>query len=239
MTASARRAKLSDRRSVQVEAEARGRQDGVEGAAIADVAENAASAGKIDGRVERGGEGGHAVERDAGAAIRDMHSDRAARAFQDEVGGAIAQRDAAGGDRPAAKRDRGVAAHGAEAGVVHEQHAERGGRGGGDDERAIHLGVAARFQHEAAAMEVEAGGGVMALFQDAGAAGLGEAFEDEPHRLAAGVHFDGAVGGDGGDGKVGHAGGVAGAGFVDNAPGLDLEARFARRGAREAKGDGL
>src|SRR6202034_790160 len=66
------RAKLFDWRSAQVEAEARGGQDGVEGAAVADVAENAASAGEIDGRVERGGECGHAVERDVGAAIRDM-----------------------------------------------------------------------------------------------------------------------------------------------------------------------
>ena len=79
----------------------------------------------------------------------------------------------------------------------------------------------------------------MALFQDGGAAWFRKAFEDETHRLAASVHFDSAVGGDGGGGKVGHEGGVAGGGFVDNAPGLDLEARFARRGAREAKGDGL
>ena len=128
------------------------------------------------------------------------------------------QRHAAGGDRPAAKRDRGMPAHCAEAGVVHEQHAERGRRGGGDDERAIHLGVAPGLQHETAAMEVEACGGVVALFQDAGAAGLREAFQDETHRFAAGMHFDGAVGGDGGGGQVGHEGGVAGGGFVDNAP---------------------
>ena len=69
-----------------------------------------------------------------------------------------------------------MAAHGAEAGVVHEQRTECSGRRGRDDERAIHLGVAARFQHEAAAVEVEAGGGVMAHFHDAGAAGFREAF---------------------------------------------------------------
>ncbi len=132
----------------------------------------------------------------------DMHGDGAAGALQDEVGGIVAQRDTPGGDRPAAKRDRGMAAHGAEAGVVHEQHAECGGRGGGDHERAVHLGVAARLQHEAAAMKVEARRGVVALFQDAGAAWFGKAGQDETHRFTAGVHLDGAVGGDGEGGQV-------------------------------------
>ena len=64
------RPQLSDWRSAEVETDARRRQDGVEGAAIADVAEDAAGAGNLDQCVERGGEGGHAVERDAGAAVR-------------------------------------------------------------------------------------------------------------------------------------------------------------------------
>ena len=123
-----------------------------------------------------------------------------------------------------------VAAHGAEAGVVHEQHAERGRRGGRDHERTIHLGVAARFQHETAAVQVETGGGIVALFQHGGAEGFGEAFQDQPHRLAAGMHLDGAVRGNRVREEVGYGAGVAGRSFVDNAPGLDLEARFRAEG---------
>ena len=215
---------------MQVEAETRGRQDGVERAAIPDIAADAADAGDLDLGVELGGIGRYAIEGDAGAAIADVHRDRTAGAFQDEVGAAVAQWHPAGSDRPAAQSDGGVAAHGAEARVVHEQRAERGGRGGRDHERAIHFGVAAGFQHEAAAVQVEAGGGIVALFQHGGAVGLREAFQYEAHRLAAGVHLDGAVGGDRVGREVGHGCGVAGRGFVDNAPGLDLEARFRAEG---------
>ena len=209
-----------------------GGQDRVERTAIADVAQHAADAGQFHRRIEFGGERRDAVERDAGATIGDVDRDRTARAFEDEVGAAIAQRDAAGGDRPAAERDRRVAAHGAEAGVVHEQRAKRRGRGGGDDEGAVHLGVSARFQHQAAAVEIEACRGVVALLQDGGPAGFREAVQDETHRLAAGVHLDRAVGGDGVGGEIGPGavGRSADRGFVDNAPGLDLDARFRAEG---------
>lgn len=79
-------------------------------------------------------------------------------------------------------------------------------------------------------MEVEARRRVVALVEDAGAAGFGETLHDEAHRFAAGVHLDGAIGGDRVDGEFGHDAGVAGHGFVDNAPGLAIEARFRAEG---------
>jgi hypothetical protein len=163
--------------------------------------------GKLDRGIEFGGECRNAVERDAGAAIGDVHGDRAARAFEDEVGGAVTQRHTAGGDRPAAECDRGVAAHRAETGVMHEQHAERCGWGGRHHQRAIHLGMSARLQHQAPAMQIEAGRGIVAHFQNRGAARLGKAVEDEAHRLAPGMHLNGAVGGEGRDGHAGWCGG--------------------------------
>ena len=54
-------------------------------------------------------------------------------------------------DRPARQRDRGVAAHGAKAFVVHEQHGEIGlGMVGLDQQRAVHAVMATRLQHQAA-----------------------------------------------------------------------------------------
>jgi hypothetical protein len=162
-----------------------------------------------------------------------VHRDWAARTFEDEVGAAVLKRHAAGGDRPAAESDRRVPAHGAEAGVVHEQRAELGGWGGRHHECAVHLGVSAGLQHEAAAVKVEPGRRVVALVEDGGPVGLGEALHDQAHRFAAGVHLDGAIGGDRVRGEIGNGVGVAGQssrGFVDNAPGLAIEARFRAEG---------
>src|SRR5262249_8889138 len=90
-----------------------------------------------------------------------------------------------------------VAAHRAEAGVVHEQRAERGGRGGCNQESAKHLGASTGLSHEAAPAAIEPADSVVALFQDGGTVGFRKTFKDEAHRFAAGVHFDGAVGGTG------------------------------------------
>jgi len=61
---------------------------------------------------------------------------------------------------------------------MHEQHTERGRCGRGDREGAIHLGIATRFPHQAAAVQVQTGGGVVALPQRRGSARLGEAVQD-------------------------------------------------------------
>jgi len=55
----------------------------------------------------------------------------------------------------------------------------------------------------------------MAFLQDVAAAWFREAFEDQAHRFAAGVHLCRAVLGD----RLAHAAGVGVAGFVDNAHG--------------------
>ena len=225
-----RGAQPTDRRGGDVEAKTRRRQDGVERAAVADVAADAFPAGELDLRVERGGEGRHAVEGDVGTMICDVHDDGAAGALHNELGVPVVQGNAAGPSRPAAESERGVTAHGAEPGVVHEQHAECGGRSRRDDEGAVHLGVAARFQHEAPAVQVEPCGGIVPSLQHRAATRLGETFEDEAHRLAACVHLDGSVAGDGAGGAIGHAAGVTANSFVDNGPGLDLEARCRAEG---------
>jgi hypothetical protein len=119
---------------------------------------------------------------------------------------------------------------------MHEQHAERGWRGSWNRQRAIHLGVAARLKHEATAVEIEPADGVMALLQDGGTAGLWKAFKDETHWLAAGMHLDGTVGGGGAGSEIRHGRGWIArneafvGSFVDNAPTLELEARFRAEG---------
>jgi hypothetical protein len=88
--------------------------------------------------------------------------------------------------------------------VVHKEHAKRGGRGGWNRKGAIHLGVAARLQHETATMEIEPADGVVALLQDGGTVGFRKALKDETHWLAAGVHLDGTVGGREVGREIGH-----------------------------------
>ena len=110
------------------------------------------------------------------------------------------------------------------------------GGGGRNHECAVHLGVAAWLQHEASAVEIEPAGRVMALVQDGDAAGLGEACHDEAHRFAAGVHLDGAVGGDRMGREVGH-GGSALAAPVRPPVWLDsLQGRLQTRRQREGHG---
>ncbi len=174
--------------------------------------------------IQFGGVCEHAVERDGPAIVRDVHIDRAAGALHDEIGTAIAQGDATAVHGPAAKRDRCVSAHRAEAGVVHEQHTERSGSGRLNRKRAIHLGVPAWFEHQAAAVDVQARRGVTPLLQHRGAPGFGETFKNQTDSFAAGVHLDGAVGGGWPYAKISHGiGGVAEAAFVDNGARMAVE----------------
>src|SRR5689334_646444 len=83
-----RGAQFANRRGSEVEAEPRRRQNGVEGPAVADIADDAADAGKVDCGVELGGKCRNAVEGDAGPAVSHMGGDRPAGAFENKVGAA-------------------------------------------------------------------------------------------------------------------------------------------------------
>ena len=190
-----------------IEAEAGGRQHGVEGAAIADIEVDQAEAGHRHRGIEGEGEGRHALERDgAGLAVFDCDAGahQAAGALDGDRRFRKPERHQAGIDGPAAERDDGVAAHGAVALVVHEEHGEIGrglagaGRIGRHGDDAVHIDVAARLEHEQAAEFIEPLARLAPLGEEGGSWNRRIARHDDAHRLPAGVHLDGLDGEGGG-----------------------------------------
>ena len=111
------------------QAELRRIRDGVKGAAIGNVAGDAAVARHLDSQIEHGGEGGYALEADlAGLAIchLDADADQSAGTFEADMRDRLGNTDQPLLHRVAAERDGGVAAHGRPALIVHEEHGEVG-----------------------------------------------------------------------------------------------------------------
>jgi hypothetical protein len=183
---------IGDRGREEVEAEGGRRQDRVEGAAIGDVEPHRPEACHRDVDVAVGQEGGNALEGalDHAAPLHPArHLDDPAGKLEGKARLGLRGRHLPALHEPAPERDRGVAAHGGIALVVHEQ-----GRGGGvgceglhrDD--AVHARMAARLQHEGAAQMVEPLPGLPPLVQDGGAGEGRIAAGHDPDRLARGVH---------------------------------------------------
>jgi hypothetical protein len=94
-------------------------------------------------------------------------------------------------DRQRRDRDDAVAAHRAEALVVHEEDAGvRVGAFRVGQERAVHVGVAARLEHQHASQVVMLAQHLRAAFQDRGAAQGRDAGRHDAQRLTAGVRVD-------------------------------------------------
>ena len=133
---------------------------GIESPAEGDVVAHPAQARNLHGFVPRQHERGHVVEIDApDLAARDarMGGDQAGRAVDAHAGLRRRHRQEAGFQRHLGDGDDAVAAHGAVALVVHEEHAEVGaGRDRRGEEAAVHVGVAARLPHERGAQAVAA-----------------------------------------------------------------------------------
>ena len=86
--------------------------------------------------------------------------------------------------------DGSVAAHGAVAVIVDEEHSDvRVRQVGPDQHGAVHVVMAARLPHQQAPVDVQVRAGVRALLQEGGARGLGEARLHDPHWLPARVHL--------------------------------------------------
>ena len=108
-------------------------------------------------------------------------------------GRAIAARQ----QQPALERDGrdgndAVAAHRAVALVVHEQHARvRAWRHGLGEDRAVHVGVPARLEHQRPAQMIGVPLQPLALVEHRLAARRREPLDDEPQRLAGRVGVDG------------------------------------------------
>jgi len=99
-------------------------------------------------------------------------------------------------DQPALDRHRrdgddAVAAHGAPAFVVHEEHAGmRIARHRFGQQRAVHVGVSARFEDQRLAQVIEPFHGPGALFQHGPAVRRRHALDDEPKRLPGRMGVD-------------------------------------------------
>jgi hypothetical protein len=176
-------------------ADPRGWQDGIIiGAPERHIQPDRPEARHGDIHVQLAREGFDALERHQGWAVerllnRDLH--HPTRRFQPEACTTVDQGRTAGVDGPTPDRDRGVAAHGAIAFLVGEQHRQIGtgmARFGRDD--AIHARMPAGLQHQGAAQMIEPGQGVPPLLQNGGAHKGGIAALDDPHRLARRVHID-------------------------------------------------
>jgi hypothetical protein len=101
-----------------------------------------------------------------------------------------------GHDQAAFQRNRrhrndAVPAHGAVALVVHEQHAcVRARRHRLGEDRAVHVGMPARLQHQRPPQMVHVAAHPRALFQHRLAARRRKAIDDQPQRLAGRVRVD-------------------------------------------------
>jgi hypothetical protein len=84
-----------------------------------------------------------------------------------------------------------VAAHGAVALIVDEQHGEIGFRMIGlNRDDAVHVKMAARLENEKSAQLIQMLAGIPALIQNPLSGDLRKAAHDQPYRLARGMHFD-------------------------------------------------
>ncbi len=183
-----------ERRLEHREADPRGRQDRVEGAAEGDVEADRAEALRRYREIEMAREGGDALEGDlARAGLTDLDGDahHAAGAFEIEAGDRALDRHQLVIDGPAADGDGGVATHRAVAGIMREEHGEIGlGVAGLDRDHAVHVRVSARLQHQASPDVVELRLGQAPLLQDAGTGQRRISLGDDAHGLARRVHVE-------------------------------------------------
>lgn len=168
---------------------------GIERATEGDVTGDVTEAGDINLEVGGEDEGRHVEEGD----MLDLPVDEMGGGGNTTGGGVDAQ-GGAGGEggkeadlqRDFDEGDDAMTAHGAEAFVVEEEHAEIAieGDGRGED-RAVHIGVTARLEHEQAAEVVVVGAGVVTFFEDGGTGKFGKAAGDDAQGFTAGVGVDG------------------------------------------------
>ena len=125
----------------------------------------------------------HASAGDAGDGVQT-----ARRHVHGDLAGRLLQRHHAVLERPGHERDGAVPACGRIAGVVEEHHAEIGavviGRG---YEAAVHVGVAARLEHEQATHVIEVLGRIAPPLENRRALQRAHPAGDDPERLAGRV----------------------------------------------------
>src|SRR5581483_2110878 len=163
----------------------------VEGTAERDVVPDPADARYLDGLVESEDQRRDVLERDArhAVAIAPRASGDAPRGRVDAND--VARREHARFEGDGGERDDPVAAHRAPALVVHEQHAEISVRRDGiGDDRAVHVGMPARLEHEPAAEPVEVLAGPFPFRDDRVARDRIDPLEYDPQRLTGGVRVD-------------------------------------------------
>jgi hypothetical protein len=163
--------------------------DGVEGAAISDVETDGAETGNVDAPVAEVDEGRHVLERGADERpVGEMRlcDDLATRRFEPDRERAVRP---AGLRDKAGQRDDRMAAHRAVAFVMQEEDVEVGGFRR-RDHRAIHVGVAARLEHQRRAQVIAIRAEPAAFFQHIAVGHTRYVGDDDAQRLAAGVHVD-------------------------------------------------
>ena len=232
-----RGAQLSDRRGAEIEADARGRQDGVERTAIADVTDDPAEAGNLDFGVSSAAANAGTLS-NATLAPLSVTCTATGPQGHSRMKSAV---PSCSGTRPdaTAQRPRAIVAWPhivlkPEWCMNSTPNAAGGAAGTG---RAPYISAWPRGSNMRRRRWRSSRDGVVALLQDGGTAGFRKALKDEAHWLAAGVHLDGAVGGDRVGGELGHGAAVrrghSVGGFVDNAPGLDTRGAVPRGGVPE------
>src|SRR5215469_3126869 len=106
-------------------------------------------------------------------------------------GSGLGSRHPAKFDRSPAERDDCVTTHGAVAFVVEKKHAEMGlRRDGWEDQRTVHVLVAARLKHEHAAVAVPCGMRCTAAGEDVSPGRQRGRIEDDARGFAGGMHVD-------------------------------------------------
>ena len=105
--------------------------------------------------------------------------------------GCADQRERGLGHPQPRQRDHRMAAHGRVALIVQEQGGEIGlGQVGLDQQRAVHVGMAARLGHQHVAQMIQLGTDVTPLGQQRLALDRRKTGDDDAYRLTSGVHFD-------------------------------------------------
>src|SRR6266550_5040510 len=175
----------------QREPDARCVDERVERAAEGEVVPDLPDARDGDPVVERYDEGRHVLEGDAAHArsVEPRPSGHATgRRVETDL---VPWGQQAGLERHGDQRDDAVAAHRAPALVVQEEHSEVAvGCNGRCRDRAIHVRVTARLEHEGPAEAVQSFLSEAPLLEDRRAGDRIEALDDDPKRLACGMRLD-------------------------------------------------